>query len=88
MLTKLNLELATGDSFLFISQSFKMYRLVYPPESTDLQTVHMIDEIVIESSDFYQYVSELCGKLFLAGILLFKKTITIKFAKIVDIHIE
>ena len=71
-----------------ISQSFKMYRLVYPPESTDLQTVHMIDEIVIESSDFYQYVSELCSKLFLEGIHLLKITNTIKFAKIVDIHIE
>ena len=71
-----------------ITESFKMYRFVYPPESTDLQTVHMIDEIVIESSDFYQYVSELCGKLFLAGILLFKKAITIKLAKIVYTHIE
>ena len=59
-----------------IGKSFQMCRLVYPPESTDLQTVHMIDEIVIESLDFYQYVSELCGKLFLAGILLLKKTIT------------
>ena len=65
-----------------------MYRLVYPPESTDLQTVHMLDEIVIESSDFYLYVSELFGKLFLAGILLVKKTIAIKFAKIAYIHIE
>ena len=71
-----------------ISESFKMYRLVYPPESTDLQTLHMIDEIVIESSDFYQYVSELCGKLFLAGILLFKKAITIKFCMIVYIRVE
>ena len=70
------------------SESFKLYRLVYPPESTDLQTVHMIDEIVIESSDFYQYVSELCGQLFRAGILLLKKTITIKFAKVVFTHIE
>ena len=62
------------------SESFNMYRLVYPPESTDLQTVHMIDEIVIQSTDFYQYVSELCGKLSLAGIVLQMKKITIKFA--------
>ena len=71
-----------------ISKSFQMYRLVYPPESTDLQTVHMIDEIVIESSDFYQYVSELCGKLFLAAILLLMKIFTTKFTDIVYINIE
>ena len=65
-----------------------MYWLVYPPESTDLQTVHMIVEIVIESLDFYQYVSELCGKLFLSEMVLLRKTITNKFAKIVDIHME
>ena len=68
-----------------ITESFKVYKFVYPPESTDLQTVHMIDEIVIQSTDFYQYVSELCGKLFLSEMVLLKKTITIKFEKIVDI---
>ena len=48
----------------------------------------MIVEIVIESLDFYQYVSELCGKLFLSEMVLLRKTITNKFAKIVDIHME
>ena len=71
-----------------IGKSFQMCRLVYPPESTDLQTVHMIDEIVIESSDFYQYVSELCGKLFLSEMVLLTKAISIKFARTIFIHIE